>query len=171
MTLCPASHRPQWTQEFGSTVAVADATDGALAAALELGMDSALAAEVLTEWRRRFPVDERVKDWALYAHVAAYGRHAKDAAMRLRLSRDTLTVSAWCHLGGHSVRKPIEHMSDALEEIERLRADLDMAAGMILVVLSKNMLTSNAYETQRGDSAPVIDALRDILSDWEGDYP
>lgn len=169
MTLCRHSHRPQWTQEFGTSVEVADATDGALACALELDMDPALAAEVLAEWRRRFPVDERVKDWALYAHVAAYGRHAKDAAMRLRLSRDTLTVSSWCQLGGHSIRKPIEQMSDALEEIERLRSDLDTAAGMILIVLSSNMLNSNAYETQRGHDAPVIDALREIVNDWEGD--
>jgi hypothetical protein len=101
MTLCRHSHRPQWTEEFGSTVEVADATDGALAAALELDMDPALAAEVLTEWRRRFPADERVKDWALYAHVAAYGRSGFDAAMRLALHRDDTVVAAWCSLGGH----------------------------------------------------------------------
>jgi hypothetical protein len=60
-------------------------------------------------------------------------------------------------------------LSDALEEIERLRTDLDTAVGMILIVLSSNMLNSNAYETQRGDSAPVINALRDIVDSWEGD--
>ena len=102
MTLCRHSHRPQWTQEFGTSVEVADATDGALACALELGMDPALAAEVLAEWRRRFPVDERVKDWALYAHVAAWGREATWACMRLALDRNESVVAAWSGLGGHS---------------------------------------------------------------------